>query len=182
KTSSLSQLPVEDIREPLPPHWRCYMSPQGKKYYVNTANNETTWERPSSVPGTPKSSIRHKNSLPAVNGFHSGGSPLHHGDHSHNSLVRRSSTEPQSSGSTSPIKKQNKESTVTINCVTFPSPVCMAEQQLLKPDEWSYCDYFWLLLENKNIQKLYQVELTTLVGVEVVSEVTRHQVDYFLYR
>ncbi|MEQ2260780.1 hypothetical protein XENORESO_001369 [Xenotaenia resolanae] len=115
KTSSLSQLPVEDIREPLPPHWRCYMSPQGKKYYVNTANNETTWERPSSVPGTPKSSVRHKNSLPAVNGFHSGGSSLHHGDHSHNSLVRRSSTEHQSSGSTSPIKKQNKESTVTVS-------------------------------------------------------------------
>lgn len=32
---------------------------------------------------------------------------------------------------------------MTINCVTFPLPVCMAEQQLLKPDEWSYCDYFW---------------------------------------
>lgn len=29
------------------------------------APSETTWERPSSVPGTPKSSIRHKNSLPA---------------------------------------------------------------------------------------------------------------------
>ncbi|PWA21658.1 hypothetical protein CCH79_00003400 [Gambusia affinis] len=143
RTASLSQLPVEDIREPLPPHWKCYMSPQGKKYYVNTANNETTWERPSSVPGTPKSSIRHKNSLPAVNGFHSGGSPMHYGDHSHNSLVRKSSTEPQSPGSTSPTRKQNKETTVTINCVTFPSAIFTAEQQLLKPDEWSYCDYFW---------------------------------------
>lgn len=30
-----------------------------------------------------------------VNGFHSGGSPLHHVEHSHNSLVRKSSTEPQ---------------------------------------------------------------------------------------
>uniref|UniRef100_A0A3P8TM45 Growth arrest specific 7 n=1 Tax=Amphiprion percula TaxID=161767 RepID=A0A3P8TM45_AMPPE len=30
-----------------------------------------------------------------------------------------------------------------INCVTFPSPACMPEQQLLKPNEWSYCDYFW---------------------------------------
>ncbi|KAG7236462.1 hypothetical protein INR49_000940 [Caranx melampygus] len=100
-------------------------------------------ERPSSVPGTPKASIRHKNSLPAVNGFHSGGSPLHHVEHSHNSLVRKSSTEPQSPGSTSPTRKQNKETTVTINCVTFPSPACMPEQQLLKPDEWSYCDYFW---------------------------------------
>uniref|UniRef100_A0A8C1Y8S6 Growth arrest specific 7 n=1 Tax=Cyprinus carpio TaxID=7962 RepID=A0A8C1Y8S6_CYPCA len=30
-----------------------------------------------------------------------------------------------------------------INCVTFPLPLHMSEQQLLKPDEWSYCDYFW---------------------------------------
>lgn len=30
-----------------------------------------------------------------VNGFHSGGSPLHHVEHSHNSLVRKSNTEPQ---------------------------------------------------------------------------------------
>uniref|UniRef100_A0A8C5GME8 Growth arrest-specific protein 7-like n=1 Tax=Gouania willdenowi TaxID=441366 RepID=A0A8C5GME8_GOUWI len=29
----------------------------------------------------------------------------------------------------------------TINCVTFPT--CWTEQQLLKPHEWSYCDYFW---------------------------------------
>ncbi|XP_069374128.1 growth arrest-specific protein 7 isoform X2 [Paralichthys olivaceus] len=143
RTASLSHLPVEDLKDPLPPHWRCYMSPQGQRYYVNTTNNETTWERPSSVPGTPKASIRHKNSLPAVNGFHPGGSPLHHLEHSHNSLIRKSSTEPQSPGSTSPTRKQNKETTFTINCVTFPLPAFMPEQQLLKPNEWSYCDYFW---------------------------------------
>ncbi|CAB1311792.1 unnamed protein product [Coregonus sp. 'balchen'] len=31
-----------------------------------------------------------------------------------------------------------------INCVTFPLPMSIPEQQLLKPDEWSYCDYFWM--------------------------------------
>uniref|UniRef100_A0A8C9XYE2 Growth arrest specific 7 n=1 Tax=Sander lucioperca TaxID=283035 RepID=A0A8C9XYE2_SANLU len=31
----------------------------------------------------------------------------------------------------------------SINCVTFPTPACMPEQQLLKPNEWSYCDFFW---------------------------------------
>ncbi|XP_074476596.1 growth arrest-specific protein 7 isoform X3 [Sebastes fasciatus] len=49
----------------------------------------------------------------------------------------------QCPGSTSPTRKQNKETTVTINCVTFPSLACMPEQQLLKPNEWSYCDFFW---------------------------------------
>lgn len=39
KTSSLSQLPVEELKDPLPPPWRCYMSPQGRRYYVNTTNN-----------------------------------------------------------------------------------------------------------------------------------------------
>ncbi|TRY84991.1 hypothetical protein DNTS_016181, partial [Danionella cerebrum] len=29
-----------------------------------------------------------------------------------------------------------------INCVTFPE--LATDQQLLKPDEWSYCDYFWV--------------------------------------
>lgn len=32
---------------------------------------------------------------PPVNGYHSVGSPLHHVEHSHNSLVRKSSTEQQ---------------------------------------------------------------------------------------
>ncbi|XP_043439054.1 growth arrest-specific protein 7 isoform X5 [Prionailurus bengalensis] len=49
----------------------------------------------------------------------------------------------QNLGSSSPGKKQNKENTITINCVTFPHPDTMPEQQLLKPTEWSYCDYFW---------------------------------------
>uniref|UniRef100_A0A8C2ZSW1 Growth arrest specific 7 n=1 Tax=Cyclopterus lumpus TaxID=8103 RepID=A0A8C2ZSW1_CYCLU len=112
RTASLGQLPVEDLKDPLPAHWRCYMSPQGRRYYVNTTSNETTWERPSSAPGTPRTSLRHKNSLPT--------------------------------GSTNlslfiPTLLQSD----TINCVTFPSLACMPEQQLLKPNEWSYCDFFW---------------------------------------
>ncbi|KAL3048023.1 hypothetical protein OYC64_006745 [Pagothenia borchgrevinki] len=143
RTASLCQLPVEGLRDPLPPQWRCYMSPQGCRYYVNTTSNETTWERPSSVPGTPNTCLCHRPPLPTVNGFHSSGSPLHHVEHSHNSVVRKSSSEPQSPGSTSATRKQNKETTVTVNCVTFPSLACMQEQQLLKPNEWSYCDFFW---------------------------------------
>uniref|UniRef100_A0A9J7Z141 Growth arrest specific 7 n=1 Tax=Cyprinus carpio carpio TaxID=630221 RepID=A0A9J7Z141_CYPCA len=179
KLSSMSPLD-----EPLPRDWKCYMSTQGRKYYVNTISNETTWERPSSTPGTPKTPVKHKNPVPTgsfwlhktltdglewcgllvdhcdvfiscldshsdgthslqiVNGFHGNGSPLHQTEPSH-VLMRKTSTDQQSPGSTSPSRKQECESTVTINCVTFPLPLHMSEQQLLKPDEWSYCDYFW---------------------------------------
>uniref|UniRef100_A0A673YUK0 Growth arrest specific 7 n=1 Tax=Salmo trutta TaxID=8032 RepID=A0A673YUK0_SALTR len=101
--------------QPLPQHWKCYMSPQGRHYYVNTASNETTWERPSSVPGTPKTPLKHKNSLPT--GTDAISLIL--------SLFLSLFIPP------------------LINCVTFPLPMSMPEQQLLKPDEWSYCDYFW---------------------------------------
>ncbi|XP_015212183.1 growth arrest-specific protein 7 isoform X2 [Lepisosteus oculatus] len=127
---------------PLPQGWKCYMSPQGRRYYVNTLTNETTWERPSSTPGTPKSPLSQKNSVPAVNGYHTTGSPIHQLDQPHVSL-RKGSSDQQSPGSISPTRKQNKETTITINCVTFPLPMTMPEQQLLKPNEWSYCDYFW---------------------------------------
>uniref|UniRef100_A0A8C6PRJ7 Growth arrest specific 7 n=1 Tax=Nothobranchius furzeri TaxID=105023 RepID=A0A8C6PRJ7_NOTFU len=57
----------------------------------------------------------------------------------------------ESPGSTSPTRKQrDKETTVTINGVTFPSLAFMSEQQLLKPNEWSYCDYFWA--DRKDLQ------------------------------
>ncbi|KAM9557943.1 growth arrest-specific protein 7-like [Salvelinus alpinus] len=143
KTASMTSLPVEDVGEPLPQHWKCYMSPEGQRYYVNTSSNETTWERPSRVPGTPNTPLKHKNSLPTVNGFCSSGSPLHQNEHSHVSLVKKPSLEPQSPCPTSPTRWQSKETTITINCVTFPLPMSTPEQQLLKPDEWSYCDYFW---------------------------------------
>ncbi|XP_036428833.1 growth arrest-specific protein 7-like isoform X1 [Colossoma macropomum] len=142
KSVSMNVLPGEEpSQSPLPKDWKSYMSPQGRRYYVNTVSNETTWERPSSVPGTPKTSLRHKNSLPAVNGFHGSGSPLHQTEQSH-VLQRKPSTDQQSPVSTTP-RKQERETSVTINCITFPLPLHMAEQQLLKPDEWSYCDFFW---------------------------------------
>ncbi|KAA0705209.1 Growth arrest-specific protein 7 [Triplophysa tibetana] len=54
----------------------------------------------------------------------------------------------QSPGSPSPARRQTKEqeikeTKITINCVTFPVSMSTPEQQLLKPNEWSYCDYFW---------------------------------------
>ncbi|XP_047687835.1 growth arrest-specific protein 7 isoform X3 [Prionailurus viverrinus] len=127
----------------LPPGWQSYLSPQGRRYYVNTTTNETTWERPSSSSGIPASPGPHRSSLPpTVNGYHAAGTPAHPPETAHMS-VRKSTGDSQNLGSSSPGKKQNKENTITINCVTFPHPDTMPEQQLLKPTEWSYCDYFW---------------------------------------
>ncbi|NWR22513.1 GAS7 protein, partial [Emberiza fucata] len=136
--------PGEDtLNGHLPPGWQSYMSPQGRRYYVNTFTNETTWERPSSVPGTPKSPVSANSpSVLAVNGYYISGSPVHQLDSGHTSL-RKPSGDPQSPGSPAAPRRQSKESSLTINCVTFPHPDVMPEQQLLKPSEWSYCDYFW---------------------------------------
>ncbi|NWW86619.1 GAS7 protein, partial [Rhynochetos jubatus] len=126
----------------LPPGWQSYMSPQGRRYYVNTFTNETTWERPSSVPGTPKSPPANSLSVPTVNGYHFSGTSVHQLD-SGNMSLRKASGEPEAPGSPAAPRRQSKESSLTINCVTFPHPDVMPEQQLLKPSEWSYCDYFW---------------------------------------
>lgn len=137
-----SQRVEDSTHGPLPQGWQSYMSHQGRRYYVNTLTNETTWERPVSSPSSPQSPLTQKTSLPAVNGYLSSGSPVHQIEPSHVSL-RKTSSDPQSPGSPSSTKKQTKEATLTINCVTFPHPDTMPEQQLLKPGEWSYCDYFW---------------------------------------
>ncbi|OPJ72160.1 hypothetical protein AV530_007894 [Patagioenas fasciata monilis] len=85
------------------------MSPQGRRYYVNTFTNETTWERPSSVPGTPKSPVSQSS---AVNGYHVSGTPVHQLDSGHMSL-RKSSGGPQAPGSPAAPRRQSKESSLT---------------------------------------------------------------------
>ncbi|KAM7145542.1 growth arrest-specific protein 7 isoform 7-T8 [Macrochelys suwanniensis] len=118
------------------------MSPQGHRYYVNAFTNETTWERPSSVPGTPRSPGSQKSAVLAANGYHAPVTPMHQMEPGHMSL-RKPSGDPQSPGSPRVPRRPARESSRTINCVTFPHPDTMQEQQLLKPTEWSYCDYFW---------------------------------------
>ncbi|NWY46997.1 GAS7 protein, partial [Sylvia atricapilla] len=148
--------PGEDtLNGHLPPGWQSYMSPQGRRYYVNTFTNETTWERPSSVPGTPKSPGKAANSpsVLTVNGYYISGSPVHQLDSGHMSL-RKASGDPQVSFwekakqqdpriNGFPLSNLGIHPEQEINCVTFPHPDVMPEQQLLKPSEWSYCDYFW---------------------------------------
>uniref|UniRef100_A0AAZ3S0W2 Growth arrest specific 7 n=1 Tax=Oncorhynchus tshawytscha TaxID=74940 RepID=A0AAZ3S0W2_ONCTS len=107
KTASMTSLPVEDVGEPLPQHWKCYMSPQGRRYYVNTSSNGKETDIQSNC-------------------------------HCHHL---------RASGRIRTIEKciliSLSLSLSQINCVTFPLPMSTPEQQLLKPDEWSYCDYFW---------------------------------------
>ncbi|KAG6928870.1 growth arrest specific 7, partial [Chelydra serpentina] len=143
KPRKVTPQPGEDsLTCPLPPGWQSYMSPQGHRYYVNAFTNETTWERPSSVPGTPRSPGSQKSAVLAANGYHAPVTPMHQMEPGHMSL-RKPSGDPQSPGSPRVPRRPARESSRTINCVTFPHPDTMQEQQLLKPTEWSYCDYFW---------------------------------------
>uniref|UniRef100_A0A8C1RV30 Growth arrest-specific 7a n=1 Tax=Cyprinus carpio TaxID=7962 RepID=A0A8C1RV30_CYPCA len=115
-------MPSEEIKSlSLPVGWKCYRSPEGQKYYVNISTK--------------------------VNGHQLLGASGHVLEHLDVSLGKNSLSN-QSPGSTSPARRQNKEkeikeTKITINCVTFPVPASALEQQLLKPSEWSYCDYFW---------------------------------------
>ncbi|XP_019906877.2 growth arrest-specific protein 7 isoform X3 [Esox lucius] len=125
KSAAAGPAPREEMkRVPLPHGWRCHVSPKGPRNYVNTASN--------------------------VNGScHTTGSAIHTRDPPDVPLRRATMDKQQSPGNTSPAKRQTKEmkeTKITINCVTFPIPNVtpdQAEQQLLKPNEWSYCDYFW---------------------------------------
>ncbi|XP_065119232.1 growth arrest-specific protein 7a [Paramisgurnus dabryanus] len=137
-------VPVEVKSVCLPVGWKSYRSPEGRKYYVNTSTNETTWEPPCDSTTTMKATRTHRNSVHLRHNVGATGKVLEHPD----VLLRKTSMNNQSPGSTSPARRQNKEkeikeTKITINCVTFPVSTSTPEQQLLKPNEWSYCDYFW---------------------------------------
>uniref|UniRef100_A0A8C4NRE3 Growth arrest-specific protein 7 n=1 Tax=Dicentrarchus labrax TaxID=13489 RepID=A0A8C4NRE3_DICLA len=100
-----------------PPGWRSYTSPEGLRYYVNSSSKETTWRRPSSSAEAPQSPLARHNPSPYGKTDEFG--------HCYRSYLSFFSF------------------LLQINCVTFPLPGEGPEQQLLKPNEWSYCDYFW---------------------------------------
>ncbi|XP_026063275.1 growth arrest-specific protein 7-like [Carassius auratus] len=57
------RMPTEEIESvSLPVGWKSYISPEGRKYYVNTSTKETTWERPSTSTTSPKASGFHQHS------------------------------------------------------------------------------------------------------------------------
>ncbi|XP_034750609.1 growth arrest-specific protein 7a isoform X1 [Etheostoma cragini] len=135
----------ETDSRPLPPGWKSYTSPEGLRYYVNSCSKETTWRRPSLLTESPQRPLAQQNSSPYANGCHSitkTSRPTEATD----VALRKPTMMTQPPGSVSPARRQIKEvkeTKITINCVTFPLPGEGPEQQLLKPNEWSYCDYFW---------------------------------------
>uniref|UniRef100_A0A8C7H8L1 Growth arrest specific 7 n=1 Tax=Oncorhynchus kisutch TaxID=8019 RepID=A0A8C7H8L1_ONCKI len=142
KPAATSPAPGDESKSvPLPQGWRCYKSPEGCRYYVNTGSKETTWERPSATYGTPVRPPAQRNSLPeelnAISLLSSSSFP--------SSSPFDVSQKPLSLVSHS-LEFVSLFLCIQINCVTFPLPSVMPdqpEQQLLKPNEWSYCDYFW---------------------------------------
>lgn len=138
-----------DTEEPetshLPEGWQCFSSPQGPKYYVNTSTNETTWEKPtgSTTSSSPAASpglgpVSPPGKKITENGFHSVSSE-------EKTSLKKTNSNDLHQGTTPdvPAPKKSKLTTITTNCVTFPGSESTAEQSLLKPDEWSYCDHFW---------------------------------------
>uniref|UniRef100_UPI00359003B1 growth arrest-specific protein 7-like isoform X2 n=1 Tax=Myxine glutinosa TaxID=7769 RepID=UPI00359003B1 len=121
----------------LPCGWLCYTSPQGLKYFVNSITNETTWERPSVEPSA-KSPSSSSHSSPSVETVHA--SPSTNQRSADAIHPRKSSTASQIN---TPSKRPAGSQTATVNGITFPHPESHVEQVLLKPGEWSYCDYFW---------------------------------------
>lgn len=70
--------------------------------------------------------------------------------------------------------------TLQINCVTFPHPDTMPEQQLLKPTEWSYCDYFWVGATSGSLHCDPQQEHTprrARAGRAFLGEASRYRVE-----
>uniref|UniRef100_A0A665TN81 Growth arrest-specific protein 7-like n=1 Tax=Echeneis naucrates TaxID=173247 RepID=A0A665TN81_ECHNA len=127
----------ESDARPLPPGWRSYVSPEGLRYYVNSCSKETTWRHPSS--SRKFLFVLALCSSLCLSGFFLC-PPQAHG--SPNLLMSDRLSLPICSiqmklSSSLPL------SLPQINCVTFPLPGEGPEQQLLKPNEWSYCDYFW---------------------------------------
>ncbi|KAM4598040.1 growth arrest-specific protein 7a isoform 1-T1 [Polymixia lowei] len=134
---------------PLPPAWRRRVSPEGTRgRHVNSSSRETrkeTWEHPSVSVESPWRPVARQNSLPHTNGRHAStraSQPIETSDVG----LWKTTRDKQPPGAISPAKRQIrevKETKTTINCVTFPLPGEGPDQQLLKPNEWSYCDYFW---------------------------------------
>uniref|UniRef100_A0AAQ5ZU52 Growth arrest-specific 7a n=1 Tax=Amphiprion ocellaris TaxID=80972 RepID=A0AAQ5ZU52_AMPOC len=127
---------------PLPPGWKSYTSPEGLRYYVNCSSKETTWRHPSSSAEAPQRPLARQSSSPYANG---------------SSSIAKASQPTE----TADVSLRKPATYKQINCVTFPLPGEGPEQQLLKPDEWSYCDYFWT--DKKDPQGT-----TSLPGFEVL--------------
>ncbi|XP_076852902.1 growth arrest-specific protein 7a isoform X1 [Brachyhypopomus gauderio] len=145
---------------PLPAGWRCSRPDEGHKDHAD--DTETGWEQTRALVSTSKAERTRKSS---VNGCRPRGAHIQHPKKADVAL-QRSGPIHQSPGSLSPARRQNKEKEIketktTINFVTFPLSQSTPEQQLLKPSEWSYCDYFWA--DKKDPQGA-----TTVSGFEVL--------------
>ncbi|XP_006813481.1 growth arrest-specific protein 7-like [Saccoglossus kowalevskii] len=128
----------------LPSDWTIYQSPEGKPYYVHQVTRETRWEPPvEMMPDiTRETDVCNENNEPD----------------NKPPLPSNPEVSPPASPAPAPPENstnQNKPNTVInkqfiINNLTFPHPDTLKDQSLLKPDEFSYCDYFWADREDQS--------------------------------
>ncbi|XP_077979427.1 growth arrest-specific protein 7-like [Glandiceps talaboti] len=143
----------------LPNDWEMYQSPEGKPYYVNRSTRETRWDIPDgtqTVPLSPPPPSPSPSPLPSTTQQSNGdAAPKDQETNGSAPTVNDSKASPPPSPALIEVPPEEtkqpapantvivKQRQFVVNNITFPHPDTLKEQSLLKPDECSYCDYFW---------------------------------------
>ncbi|XP_066291734.1 growth arrest-specific protein 7-like isoform X3 [Branchiostoma lanceolatum] len=137
------------LQEPLPPGWQVFMSPDGRPYYVNRQTSETSWDAPV-MPGSPPVTPTTPTKKQGYDVIETDG------------------------GQKTPKKTPDHEDKV--NHLTFPPSSSASDQKLLKPGEYSYCDYFWA--DKGNLPGFHVLLEKQLQG----KQMTKEMAEYFTER
>ncbi|XP_019615066.1 PREDICTED: growth arrest-specific protein 7-like [Branchiostoma belcheri] len=182
-------------QEPLPPGWQVFMSPDGRPYYVNRQTSETSWDAPvmpgSPLPVTPTTPTK-KQGYDVIETDGGQKTPEKSPDHEDKILqspkkVLNNSTpssaklskDAPKTDSTPNIKSPETKSTDqnnVVNHLTFPPSSSASDQKLLKPGEYSYCDYFWA--DKGNLPGFHVLLEKQLQG----KQMTKEMAEYFTER
>ncbi|XP_078690951.1 growth arrest-specific protein 7-like isoform X2 [Branchiostoma floridae x Branchiostoma belcheri] len=182
-------------QEPLPPGWQVFMSPDGRPYYVNRQTSETSWDAPvmpgSPVPVTPTTPTK-KQGYEVIETDGGQKTPEKSPDHEDKILqspkkVLNNSTpssaklskDAPKTDSTPNIKSPETKTTDqnnVVNHLTFPPSSNASDQKLLKPGEYSYCDYFWA--DKGNLPGFHVLLEKQLQG----KQMTKEMAEYFTER
>ncbi|XP_035694927.1 growth arrest-specific protein 7-like [Branchiostoma floridae] len=182
-------------QEPLPPGWQVFMSPDGRPYYVNRQTSETSWDAPL-MPGSPVTTPTTPTKKQGYDVIETDGgqktpektpepedkilqSPKKVVNNSTPSSSAKLSKDTPKTESTPNIKSPDTKTTDennVVNHLTFPPSSSASDQKLLKPGEYSYCDYFWA--DKGNLPGFHVLLEKQLQG----KQMTKEMAEYFTER